>query len=356
LFGLPHLAAARALLLLGLVGFLSPSPAAESKRRGVMAGLALIGVWLFQPLTVIVAWAVMAAFLALIFLRNRFRREPSSASLRDASIRALIAAAMTIPPMLYSALSFAFDPVLRQWAAQNILPSAPIWEYALSYSVLLLPALAGAWLALREDDRWLLPIGWMLVVPVLIYLPLTVQRRLAEGFWMALVVLTLFFVERTLRGLPRRAAFVAGMTLLLPAAVLFWGLALSRSLSPAAPSFLPAEEVRAFEWLDLHAERDAVVLSPYDAGNALPAYSDLQSFIGHGPETLNSGQKQILVETVLDGGRTDAERLAALRQTGARYILIGPVERSRMGAGVPGCELIYREGGWEIWRVIPEMI
>jgi hypothetical protein len=321
-----------------------------------MIGLALVGAWLFQPLTVIVAWAVMGVTLALSFLRSRLRRSPPGVPTGDGWIRAGIAVAITIPPMLYSALSFALDPVLRQWAAQNILPSPPPGEYLLSYGVLLLPALAGALLALREEDRWLLPVGWMVIVPVLIYLPVTVQRRLVEGFWMVLVVLALFFVEKILKGFARRAAFVLGMALLLPAAVLFYSWAFSRSLVPMVPAFLPAEEVRAFAWLDSTAEPGALVLSSFDTGHALPAYADLVAFIGHGPETLNNAEKQMLVEVVLDGARTDAERLAALRQTGARYVLVGPPQRAQMGTGIPGCELVYREGGWEVWKVVEEGI
>jgi hypothetical protein len=314
--------------------------------------LALAFCWLFQPITVPVAWVVMAAWLALLFLRGRARRETPSAALRAGWSRALVAMAISIPPMLYSALSFAFDPVLRQWSAQNTLPSAPLWEYVISYGVLLLPALAGARLAFREEDRWLLPVGWMAVFPVLLYLPVTVQRRLAEGFWMALLVLALLFVERKLAGWTRRAAFGLGSALLLPAAALFWGWTMLGSASPSEPAFLPAEEVRALEWLDAQTGPDGIVLSGFDAGNAVPAYTGLFAFIGHGPETLNNREKQAIVDAVLDGARSDAERIALLRQTGAAYVLVGPAERSRMGAGIPGCELAYRAGGWEIWKVV----
>ncbi len=353
LFGLPHLAAARACLLLALAWLVSGGSAAKAKSRGVKIGLVLVLGWFFQPLVVVVAWAVMAAYLALLFVRNRIRRLPASAFLRETLVRVLIAAAITIPPVIYSALSFALDPVLRQWGAQNTLPSPPIWEYLISYSVLLAPALAGAWLAWNEDDRRMLPAGWMLIFPIMIYFPVTIQRRLAEGFWMALVVLALFFVERKLRDWTRRAAFVLCMALLLPAAVFFWGKSILYSLHPAAPVFISTAEVRALEWLDANAEPGAVVIGPYAVENALPAYADLTAFIGHGPETLNLGEKEMLVNIVLDGGRTDDDRIAALRESSAQYVLVGPAKQAEKSAGIPGCELVYREGGWEVWRVLP---
>jgi hypothetical protein len=352
LFGIPHLAAARALLMLALAWFLSPLPDGGAKRQGVKIGAALVGVWLFQPLTVLVGWAVMGAYLALVFLRNRLGRAVAPGSLREPLTRALIAAGVSLPPVAFTALSFAIDPVLRQWGAQNILPASPLGEYLLSYSVLLLPALAGAYLALRADDRWMLPIGWALIFPVMIYLPISPQRRLAEGFWIVPVVLALYFVEKKLAGQARRAALALAMALMLPAAVIFVSWAGSNSRTPAAPAFLPVEEVRAFEWIDANARPGAIVLAGYNAGNALPAYADVISFIGHGPETLNSAQKMILVQTVFDDTRPDAERLAALRQTGARFALVGPEERARMGSGIPGCRAVYRDGGWEVWEII----
>jgi hypothetical protein len=351
LFGLPHLAAARALLLLSLAWFISPAAEAAPARSGVKIGLALALGWFFQPLAVVVGGAVIAAFLGLWFIRTRLRCEPIPVSLRSALIRALAAAVFTVPLLLYSAISFSLDPVLRQWAAQNTLPAPPVLDYLISYGVLLLPALAGVWLARRGDERWLLPVGWLIIIPVLVYLPVSIQRRLSEGFWMTLIVLALLFVERSIADRIRRPAFILATGLLLPAAVLFWGWAFSTALKPAAPVFLPQAEVRALLWLGANAEPGAVVLSGYGAGNALPAWTGLTAFIGHGPETIHNPEKLILVQTILDGGRVDDERLAALAQSGADYVLAGPGERLRLGAGIPGCELIYREDGWEVWRV-----
>jgi hypothetical protein len=352
LFGLPHLAAARALLLIALAWFISPAAEETPVRSGLKIGLALALGWFFQPLSAVVGGVVIAAFIALLFLRSRIRRNPSSASLRAPLVRALIAAACILPLLLYSAFSFTLDPVLRQWATQNTLPAPPVRDYLLSYGVLLLPALAGAWLARREDDRWLLPAGWMIVFPALVYLPVTVQRRLADGFWMALIVLALLFVERKLADRARQWALPAAMGLLLPAAILFWGWSFSGALKPAAPLFLPQAEVSAFLWLDANTEPGAVVLSRYNAGNALPAWTGLTAFIGHGPETLNNPEKLVLVETVLDGGKPAAERLAALAESGADYVLLGPEDQALFASGIPGCELVYRMDGWEVWRVI----
>ena len=116
---------------------------------------------------------------------------------------------------------------------------------------------------------------------------------------------------------------------------------------------MPIAEVRAFGWLDANAERGTVTLADFGAGNALPAYADLVSYIGHGPETINGAQKQAVVQIVFDGARSDEERLAALRESGARFVLAGPEETARLGESIPGCRVVYSADGWEVWEVIP---
>ena len=64
LFGLPHLALARSLLLLGLL--------ASLRERGLAAGLFWLGVGLIQPLYVPVAWLIMGADFALRFAVENF--------------------------------------------------------------------------------------------------------------------------------------------------------------------------------------------------------------------------------------------------------------------------------------------
>jgi hypothetical protein len=350
LFGIPHLAAARAFLLLALAWFAAePQPGARL-HPGVKVGLALALGWLFQPLIAAVAPAVMVAYVAAVFLRGRFRRTDSQL-LRGPLSRALIATAIVSPLLLYTALSIFLDPVLRRWAAQNLLPAPPFSEYLLSFAVLLLPAAAGAVRSVRAGGRYLLPAAWLAIFPALVYAPVSIQRRLAEGVWTALVALALVWIEPMPAGRLRRGFFVLASALLLPAAALFYGLTAAGAVSPAAPAFVPAEEVRALEWVDAKVEAGAVVLAPYAAGNALPAYADVYSYIGHGPETADLAEKLVLARTVFDGSLPAAERLAALRQTGADYVFLGPEEAASFGFGLPGSRLIYSAGGWQVWKV-----
>jgi hypothetical protein len=60
LYGLPHLAVTRALFVWGLVEYLHSS--GSNSRSGIRAGLFWLAASFFQPLTIAVAWALVAAY------------------------------------------------------------------------------------------------------------------------------------------------------------------------------------------------------------------------------------------------------------------------------------------------------
>jgi hypothetical protein len=355
LFGPPHLAAARALLLMSLTLAVDPSAFGVPPRHAGMAiGGLLLGAWLFQPLEVPVAWVVMGAHTVLLFLSGHgWRGGSPGAAWRDPLRRTLTAALISAPAVGYSVLAFSLDPVLRQWTAQNIIDSPAPWIYLAGWGVLLIPALLAAWLE-RADARLVLPTAWLVLLPLLIYVPVNLQRRLADGGWMALVVLCVVFLERRTAGRARSAAVILLPLLALPSAFLMYAWTMIRAVQPSQPAFLPAGEVRAMEWLDSGADPASIVVAGFSAGNALPAYTGLIPYIGHGPETLYLDRKTALVDAIFDGGTPEEDRLAALQETGARYVLSGPEEQIRQDGRIPGCDLIYRADGWEIWMVVTD--
>ncbi|MBI4772556.1 MAG: hypothetical protein HY784_19515, partial [Chloroflexi bacterium] len=128
LYSLPHLAAARCLFLLGLLAYL--------RGRGGAAGLALFGLGAIQPLSVLVAWAVMGADIVLQIptaqnpkskIQNpKFKIQISSLKFQVPTgniITALLAGAISSPFVIYTAYIFSADPLFKQWSAQNVLPS-----------------------------------------------------------------------------------------------------------------------------------------------------------------------------------------------------------------------------------------
>jgi hypothetical protein len=343
LFGFPHLAAARSLLLLGLVAFL--------RGHGGRAGLALLGVGLLQPLAVVVGWAVVATFLALSGWRQRLGQ-----SWRRDAWAAIRLGLVSAPSLVYTVYIFSVDPVLAQWNAQNQLPSPHPAHYLLAYGVWLALAVAG-WAVLRRRDSRLAGFagGWILLAPLLLWLPIATQRRLIEGLQLPLAALAVLGLTVALQRWQRWLTPVV-LFLTLPTAVMLWLGALAVGRVPSEPIFHPHDQLSAFAWLAENGRPGQVVLSAQPTGNALPAYTGLVAYIGHGPETLNLPHKAALVAAFYRGSTQAVERRALLSSGRITFVIFGPHERG-LGDFDPALASYltqrFSEGEYAVYEVTP---
>ncbi len=307
-FGLPHLVLARALLLFGLLGMLRGRPAG----RLALLWLALA---LVHLLTAALGLVLLALYCAVLWLR----RTPGwQAQLRSS----LWAAAGAALPLAYNAWAYANDAYLRAWAAQNLILAPHPLHYILSYGWLL-PFVYLGWRTLRiEPYLASLSATWALALPVLLYVPVGLQRRFAEGAWVLLLALALRYLDSLPAHKVRRGVLL--FALAAPSTLLLWWGAMQAALHPALPAFRAADEVTLFGTLRNEGGRGAVVLAAYEAGNALPAWAPVRVVIGHGPETVGLGMLGPQVDAFYSNGMTDEERLAFLRKHGAEFVLWGP--------------------------------
>ena len=172
---------------------------------------------------------------------------------------------------------------------------------------------------------YLLLASWIVVIPVVVYLPINVQRRLAEGVIvplgiLAVVGLRLLFPSRRHWIRVRRVVLI----LTLPTAILLWLGATFSALSPGRPLFHPRDELTMMDTLNTIVPRDSVVFSLKETGNYLPVRVDVKSYVGHGPETINSTEKEELAEQFF-AGELDADSRRALLED-VDYVFFGPLE------------------------------
>jgi len=345
LFGFPHLAAARALFLLAVLAFW--------RGRAVLAGLALMGVSLIQPVPVLVMWAVVGVYLALSWWwrRGRGARTAWYCELRTA----IVLVALSAPFVLYTTYVLSADPVMRQWSAQNQLPSPSPIHYLLAYGLWLVVAVPG-WRVLwhRQPRLALLAGGWVAAVPVLLYIPVSVQRRLIEGVQLPLVVLVVLGLTVAARR-QRRWLLPVVVGLMAPTAALLWLGAFLAAGTPQEPIFHPADEVAAFAWLRQNATPGQAVLSAYQTGNVLPAYAPVVAYIGHGSETAFIASKLPRVTTFYRAATSEAERLSLLDDGRIAYVLFGPHERA-LGdfdpSTAPYLKLRDQNGDYAVYEVV----
>lgn len=335
LFIYPHYALARALLLWGLVIYWTAVSRIDEDHGIARQGLKAGGLWLLtslvQPITgavaaLVVGGALIALALWQIWLRQQHRATDWPKVWKITRL-SLWAAILPAPFFLYYLLSTQLDPYLKTWIAQSQFASAHPLHYLLAYAPVLPLALLGA-REMCHSRAWhaRFPVVWVLLVPLLAYAPVSVQRRLPEGAWVATVILAVIGLQALRRGRAWYTAAILFMT--LPSTLLLLVETGSLAAQPAEPFFRRAEEVAAFQCLANQEQRDVVVLASYETGNALPAWSPVFVVVGHGPESAGMAELLPRIKSFYDIDTPAGARLALLQDLRVDYVFWGPHERA----------------------------
>jgi hypothetical protein len=214
-------------------------------------------------------------------------------------------------------------------------------------------AVRDAW---RDEGPTWLALAWVAVVPLLVYLPFNLQRRLVEGVQVPLSLLAALGVSSfRLQGF--RLRVVVGVLLVLGLSLtnvmLVAGNCLALRGQPA-PIYRDAGEVAALDRLNAQVESGDVVLATYETGNYLPARTRARAFVGHGSESVRAGEKKALVARFFSATTDDAWRRQLLMQYGVDYVFWGPAERT-LGDFDPGqavyLGLVYEAEGYLVFEV-----
>jgi len=307
---------------------------------GLVVTAALLGV--IQPFGLWPSFGGIGVAILVGWLRGR------SVPLRTILCLAGSAVVVGVYP-LYMLWVLRADPVLAAWQAQNVTPSPPVWDWALSYGLMAVLAVGGsviAWQRGRWGDGLLL--GWVGTTLVGMYLPLTLQRRLSLGLGVPIGILAGLGYWRWVRlwpwGRRRRSLswLVVGFSALTPVFLL-----MAAMVAPLPFSYLSDGEWRALEWLRENGRRDAVVLCAPQTGAFIPAWSDQRVVYGHPFETVDAERRQAQVMAFWTGEMDAATRTAFLRESRVRYVFAGPRERAIAGCGARMTGCAWWPAEWE---------
>lgn len=345
----PHLVLARGLMLLTLVAYLEAIDTGVGSTRG---SFLLLLTAVVHPVASVLVYVVIAAHqLARLGRASAGRNwEPWRSGLRPA----LVILIPTAPYLLYLAVLGWTDPFLAEWSAQNLIRSPHPGYYLLAYGLLLPWVALGIRTALRQaTGQRLLLVAWALLLPALAYAPVNLQRRLVDGGWLALLVLTVLGLHQLKRKRWRRRTRSLLLALALPGSFILL-LGSARGIrTPAQPAFVPADQVAAYRYLARHAPRDAVVVASVATANPLPAWAPLRVPVGHGPESVNFAEVRREVESFY-ASRPGSVRQRLMVALQADYVLVGPQERSLSGGEFAAGESLVQEaqmGDYVIYRV-----
>lgn len=315
LFGLPHLALARALLLFGLLFFVRGIKML-SLREVALGGILWLLLGFVQPLSVVTAWVVAGIYLLLRLGLNWVQEQKNLRFIIRAGIVVLLISA---PMVVYNFTMFMTDPFLRGWGEQNRIFSPPPGDYLLAFGLLLPFVMIGMAHTWQRRGDWLLLAGWVLAFPLLAYAPYNLQRRLPEGIWVALVILAIAGFGQITQKWKKVWAAVFYLSF-ISTALVFLGAVIT-VMKPAAPVFQFGDLVEAYQFVGQNAGKDDVVLASFSVSNGLPAYAPVRTITGHGPESVNAKMLNPRVDAFFKAETLDALRIELLREFNVRYYI-----------------------------------
>ena len=350
LLAIPHLALARACLLWGFTAYLNEFP-------GYITGIFWLMLGFLQPIYVVVAWVVTGVHLILISIIRWRERKGDFVGIwkdvREFYSRALLGILISFPLILYTAISFLSDPFLKTWAEQNRLPSPHFIHYLIAYGLYIPFIVLGVKNLLKEDPlKTYFITGWLAVFPVLVSVPVSTQRRLAEGIWVAVTIAVISYFEKRNRLTIIEKGY---LYLAFPTTILIFLGSVAAAGNASTPLFRTESEIKVYNYLAGNAPSGAVVLASYESGNNLPAWTPQRVVLGHGPETTNRDQVEQDVEKFFSISYTDIKRKKLIEKFDVKYVLWGPLEKE-LGdwnpAGVEYLVEIYNYEDYVIFQTV----
>jgi hypothetical protein len=354
LYGLPHLALGRACLLWSICAFLNGF---HPLRKIKYSGIYLVILTLVQPVTAVLGFGLL--FLAAAgnvfqyWLVNR-KENPSLLHVLQENGKNLIwIVSFALPVLVYIFVSYKLDPFMQRWEQQNIITSPPLSDYLLAWGWVI-PFVIVAIIKMKKREmlyQYFL-LAWLLVIFLLVYFPVNIQRRLAEGVWVAFIVIVLLVMEnqKNRNVILTLLLFVFSLPTL---SILAGGI--NSALHPQSPIFRPVQEVDAFEKIAKEADAGDVVLASYSVSNALPAWAPVRVLSGHGPESIDAVHVNKEVKSFYSNSYSQSEQIQFIQKYQISYIFLGPEERS-LGIWDPSTcyflQLLYNSQGYEIYKVV----
>ena len=349
LFGFPHLAFARAMLIWGIVIYLN-------KQSGYLTGFLWLILGLMQPMYVVIAWSVLGIHNLLLLISITIKKDRDIIKInqmKEDFSNAFRAFLISSPLIIYTAYVFITDPFLKTWTTQNYLPSPHILHYLIAYGLYLPITAIGIRNFISKNSRLgLLLIGWLGLLPFLVYAPVATQRRLAEGIWIVITIGLIYFFEN------RPNLHMAAKSLLylaFPSSLLIFIGAILSAQSPSMPVFRPREEVEMYLDIAKNLEINSIVLSSHDTGNNLPAWAPVSVVLGHGPETASYDEVKDDVKKIYSSETEDLMRRKLLKEYNVDFLVFGPTEReigSWDAAKSDQMLKVYERGGYAVYKSI----
>lgn len=353
ILGLPHLALARALLLWGLSRYINPDGQKSEVYYSIISGLIWFLLSLIQPLTAITGWLLIGVHIVVSWIMG-FKKSGLDSRFYIYIRRAIFQILISSPIIIYTIISIQTDNFLREWTKQNLVISPQISDYLLAY----LPVIAFSFLGMREilkikNQNGNLLVGWIIILPILIYIPFNLSRRLLDGTWVIITILAFIWLEGIYLHKTKMIIQIQWVTYLSSFMILLGGIQVVQTLKE--PVYLPALKVESFNYLGENALPGSVVLGSYLSSNPLPAWAPVQTVTGHGSESIFFQKTQNQITNFYSKAVADDYRREFIHQFQIKYIVFGPDEE-KLGNWQPTFEgyiiQVYQNDSYKCYKVV----
>lgn len=254
--------------------------------------------------------------------------------------------------LLYYYWVTLIDPVMADWNSQNVTPSPPVWDFIISFLPVLIFAIPGVQVALRDRTKSMrILLVWSVLGLLLLWIPFGLQRRFIFGLYIPLAGLASLGINKLLESVRRNQIVILisiiGFATITNLIVIMAGIGGIRSRDRSV--YMAQGESQAFEWIDNNLEKDAVILAGPETGLLIPAYTGRRVLYGHPFETVDANAKVQEVKRFYNN--PDIIDSAGLLGT-VNYVFVGPREREISSNGFHlDLQVIYEEMGVTIFSV-----
>ena len=259
----------------------------------------------------------------------------------------------TGPWLMYNVWVVLNHPVISGWTAQNQTPSPSIERYLLGYSPLLLFAILAymrSYPMQRRESR-LLAI-WLVVNALLLYAPVSIQRRFNLGLFIPLVGMAVMGLAATLSPARLKMGALLVVVVTLPSLALLVGAGLFGVAEGRNELVFTQDEREAYLWLQENLPEGALVLAGPGAGNRIPAFAPGRVLYGHPFETPDADDMLDVVERFFDSAAGESVRVEIIETYDVEYLFAGP-EEAALGysSGSFAGESVFQNDSITIFRV-----
>ncbi len=256
------------------------------------------------------------------------------------------------------------DPILSKWNAQNITPTPILPLFIMGFIPLIIWSIIGIIFAIKtKKEQFWIPILWVLVEFLLIYLPSALQRRFSIGLYIPLVVLAGFAYQGLSssslnKKIPVQLLFNISIGIsLIPFIILLF--VFIQAIDRHDPTiYLSKEEYEAYQWMDANLPKGDLILAGKESGLFLPVYTGLKVFYGHPFESVDATYFQNWIDSFYSENISIEEQIKFLNEYSVSYILWGYREKTTYKSP-PNLfkshwvKLIYQNSAISVYQYIP---